>query len=46
MTDDRKEKLKDLLYNKKMIADYKEEDPLVAIYFYDLVDLMDNYCYI
>lgn len=43
MLEGRHKKLKDLLYNNKWIADYEEEDPLVTMYFSDLVDLLDYY---
>lgn len=31
-----------ILYNKKCIADYREEDPFVGIYFNDLIDLLEE----
>lgn len=34
------EKIRNLLYEKKLIADYKDEDPFVGIYFRDLIDLL------
>lgn len=37
------EKLRNILYNKKCIADYREEDPFVGIYFSDLIDLLEDY---
>lgn len=43
MIQEEKEKLRDILYNKKCIADYREEDPFVGIYFSDLIDLLENY---
>ena len=43
MTQEEKEKLRNILYNKKCIADYREEDPFVEIYFSDLIDLLEDY---
>ena len=43
MTQEEKEKLRNILYNKKCIADYREEDPFVGIYFSDLIDLLEDY---
>lgn len=43
MTQEEKEKLRDILYNKKCIADYREEGPFVGIYFSDLIDLLEDY---
>ena len=43
MTQEEKEKLRNILYNKKCIADYREEDPFVGIYFDDLIDLFEEY---
>lgn len=43
MTNEEKEKLKDLLYQSKFIADKNIEDPFVAIYLTDLIDLLDDY---
>ena len=43
MTQEEKEKLRNILYEKKLIADYKDEDPFVGIYFSDLIDLLINY---
>lgn len=42
MTQEEKEKLRNILYNKKCIADYREEDPFVGIYFNDLIDLFEE----
>lgn len=42
MTPEEKEKIRNILYNKKCIADYKEEDPFVGIYFSDLIDLLED----
>ena len=43
MTNEEKEKLKDLLYNSKFIVNRDVEDPFVGIYFVDLIDLLDDY---
>lgn len=43
MTNEEKEKLKDLLYQSKFITDKKTNDPFVGIYFVDLIDLLDDY---
>lgn len=43
MTQEEKEKLRNILYNKKCIADYREEDPFVGIYFNDLINLLEDY---
>lgn len=43
MTNEVKEKLKDLLYQSKCIVDKENEDPFVGIYLTDLVDLLDDY---
>lgn len=43
MTQEEKEKLRNILYNKKCIADYREEDPFVGIYFSDLINLLEDY---
>ena len=43
MTQEEKEKLRNILYNKKCIADYRDEDPFVGIYFSDLIDLLEDY---
>lgn len=43
MTQEEKEKLRNLLYEKKLIADYREVDPFVGIYFNDLIDLLEDY---
>jgi hypothetical protein len=43
MTQEQKEKIRNILYNNKCIADYKEEDPFVGIYFSDLIDLLEDY---
>ena len=43
MTNEEKEKLKDLLYQAKYIVDKNAEDPFVSIYFADLIDLLDDY---
>lgn len=43
MTQEEKERLRNILYNKKCIADYREEDPFVGIYFNDLIDLLVDY---
>lgn len=42
MTQEQKEKIRNILYNNKCIADYKEEDPFVGIYFSDLIDLLED----
>ncbi len=42
ITQEEKEKLRNILYNKKCIADYREEDPFVGIYFSDLIDLLEE----
>lgn len=43
MTQEQKEKIRNILYNNKCIADYNEEDPFVGIYFSDLIDLLEDY---
>ena len=43
MTPQEKQRLRDRLYEAHLIADYKEEDPFVGIYFADLVELLDDY---
>lgn len=43
MTQEQKEKIRNILYNNKCIADYEEEDPFVGIYFSDLIDLLEDY---
>lgn len=43
MTQEKKEKLKDLLYQAKFITDKEEKDPFVGIYLVDLIDLMEDY---
>ena len=43
MTQKQKEKIRNILYNNKCIADYKEEDLFVGIYFSDLIDLLEDY---
>lgn len=45
MTQEQKEKIRNILYNKKCIADYYyyEEDPFVGIYFSDLILLLEDY---
>lgn len=43
MTPKEKQKLIDRLYEAHLIADYKEEDPFVGIYFDNLVELLDDY---
>ena len=43
MTEEQKEKIRNILYNNKCIADYEEEDPFVGIYFSDLIDLLEDY---
>ena len=43
MTNEEKEKLKDLLYQSKYIVDKNVEDPFVSVYFVDLIDLLDDY---
>lgn len=43
MTNEEKEKLKDLLYQAKFITDKENEDPFVGIYLTDLIDLLDDY---
>ena len=42
-TEEEKEKLRSILYENKWIADYKEEDPFVGIYFSDLINLLIKY---
>ena len=42
MTQKEKEKIRNILYNNKCIADYKEEDPFVGIYFSDLINLFEE----
>ena len=43
MIQEDKEKIRNILYNNKCIADYKEEDPFVGIYFSDLINLLEDY---
>ena len=43
MTNEEKERLKNLLYNSKFIVNRDVEDPFVGIYFVDLIDLLDDY---
>lgn len=43
MTNEEKEKLKDLLYQAKYITDKENEDPFVSMYLVDLIDLLDDY---
>ena len=43
MTNEEKEKLKDLLYQSKFITNKEINDPFVSIYFVDLIDLLDDY---
>lgn len=43
MTLEEKERLKDLLYQAKFIADKENEDPFVGIYLTDLIDLLNDY---
>lgn len=43
MTNEEKEKLKDLLYQSKCIVDKEYKDPYVGIYLTDLIDLLDDY---
>ena len=45
MTQEQKEKIRNILYNNKCIADYYyyEEDPFVGIYFSDLILLLEDY---
>lgn len=43
MTNEEKEKLKELLYQSKFIVDKNAEDPFIAIYLADLIDLLDDY---
>jgi len=43
MTQEEKEKLKDLLYQAKFITNKDSEDPFVNMYLTDLIDLLDDY---
>lgn len=43
MTQEQQEKIRNILYNNKCIADYNEEDPFVGIYFSDLILLLEEY---
>lgn len=43
MTNEEKEKLKDLLYQAKFIIDKENEDPFVSMYLVDLIDLLEDY---
>ncbi len=43
MTRKDKQALRDRLYDAHRIVDYKQDDPFVGIYFYSLVELMDDY---
>lgn len=43
MTQEEKERLKDLLYQTKHITDKEVEEPFVGIYLTDLIDLLDDY---
>ena len=43
MTQEQQEKIRNILYNNKCIADYEEEDPFVGIYFSDLILLLEDY---
>lgn len=43
MTEKEKQRLRNRLYDAHLIADYKEEDPFVGIYFDNLVELLDDY---
>lgn len=42
MTQKQKEELKRKLYNEKHIGDFQRNDPLVAIWFEDLCELIDE----
>lgn len=42
MTTEQQDDLKQALYNHKWISDIEEDDPLVNIWFSDLVDLIDR----
>lgn len=43
MTQEEKEKLRNILYQLKYINDSEEKDPFVGIYFSDLIDLLEDY---
>lgn len=43
MTQEEEKEIRNILYNNKWIANYKEEDPFVGIYFSDLLDLLEDY---
>ena len=43
MTEEQKQELKELLYNKHRISNMVTDDPLVSIWFSDLVDLIEEY---
>ena len=43
MTEEQEEKIRNILYNNKCIADYNEKDPFVGIYFSDLILLLEEY---
>lgn len=43
MTQEKKERLKDLLYQAKFITDKENENPFVGIYLTDLIDLLEDY---
>lgn len=43
MTNEEKEKLKDLIYQSKFISNKEVNDPFIGIYLTDLIDLLDDY---
>ena len=43
MIREEKERIKDLLYRARFIADKEKEDPFVGIYLTDLVDLLEDF---
>ena len=43
MTEEQKQALKEKLYDKHRIANINSDDPMVAIWFSDLIDLIEEY---
>lgn len=43
MTEEEKQKLKESLYNNHWIGNPENADPMVSIWFSDLVDLLEDY---